>query len=210
MYVLRSVALKITICDNIYNIALGSDLARIIKLKFTQYQEWRVENMKRKIVFLNGHRDGTSYEVISKAISNKGTTIICNGCTGIESYKETFPALRSFTVKDGQRPFSVEKNSKYFIAGSIDNPKDLSYNPEFLTSLIFGCDYGCIGNDKKALVIFDDGSWNGIRNKMKTFWKLTHSKCQIIIVVQYLEDILDIALDKDMRKDILKYWNICI
>ena len=141
------------------------------------------------------------------AINNKGTTVICNGVASIASYKDAFPSLNLFITKDNQHCFSIENNNKYFIEGTFDVANN-HYGPTFLSSIILGCDYGYIGNDKKAMAIFDDGSWDGIKNKVETFWKLSHSKCQIVITCQDLESLLDINLDDNMKNDILKYWDI--
>lgn len=163
--------------------------------------------MKKKIIIVGKSGAGKSYKVLNMAIKNKGTTVVCNGVTSIESYKDAFPSLNSFITKDSQHSFSIENNNKYFIEGTFDIANN-HHSPTFLSSIILGCDYGYIGNDKKTMAIFDDESWNGIKNKVETFWKLSHSKCQIVITCQDLESLLDINLDDNMKNDILKYWEI--
>lgn len=140
------------------------------------------------------------------AVKNTGTTIICNGCTGIDSYNKTFPALNQFKTENSFCCFDVEKNDKYFIQSDHFSYENLEQ--DFLIALIKGCSYGHIGDDPQAMAIFDDNSWNSVKGKFSNFWELSHTKCQIIITCQDLSDLLNVALDHKMKKDISKYWNI--
>lgn len=162
--------------------------------------------MKNKTIILGKPGSGKSYTAVEKALKNKGTTLIVNTCCGKDHYERDFPQLRVFDEKDAKISFPIRDNGKYYIPYANESTIG------FANALIFGCDYGKLQDDKHAAVIFDDGSWLHQKEKMLTFWQLTHVKCGIIIVCDQLSDVFGLCsnhnLSKDMLADISKFWNI--
>lgn len=163
--------------------------------------------MKNKKIIIGKNGSGKSYTALLLALQNKHTTIIGNGVTGISRYIDDFSELSDFTEKIYNPVFSIQKDSKYF----INCAKNSADGVKFINSIIFGCDYGTLKNDKDALIVYDDGLWDCQENHLLTLWKLSHVKCEIIIVVNSLSDLLHIPekeITEQMKADIQKRWSI--
>ena len=95
---------------------------------------------------------------------------------------------------------------KYYLRTTSGNP-----SLEFVDALIHGCDYGYIGDDENATVLYDDGAWSNSDNNVVTFWQLSHTKCGIIITANTLCEVLKLKeneLTEAMIEDVKKYWCI--
>ena len=162
--------------------------------------------MKNKTIILGKPGSGKSYTAVEKALKNKGTTLIVNACCGKSYYERDFPQLRAYEEKESNVSFSIKNNEKYYIPHANESTVG------FANALIFGCGYGKLQDDKHATVLFDDGSWLYQKDKILTFWQLTHVKCGIVIVCNQLSDVFGLCSDRDLSKDMLgdisKYWNI--
>lgn len=164
---------------------------------------------KNKTIIIGKSGVGKTFMALTLGLKNKGTAIICNGCVDKSYYENSFPCLKDFQTKNGDYNFNVEEGGKYYICA-----KNCSSATEFVNTLIFGCDYGNIGIDKKAIIIYDDNAWIDSKNNLLTLWQLSHMKCKIIITADSVDSIYNIFkidkndLTKGMIKDILKYWNI--
>lgn len=162
---------------------------------------------KNKTIIMGTSGSGKSYKAIELALKNKGTTIIVNGCCGMDKYTDAFPELSDFISKEGNRSFNVEHNTKYFIG---DNPSTGSAT-SFANAIIFGCGYGTLKKDKNSMIIYDDGSWLRQDRPILRLWQLGHTNCQIVIVVDSWADLLNIKeseITKDIKNDVCKLWNV--
>lgn len=163
--------------------------------------------MKNKKIIIGKSGSGKSYTALLLALQNKHTTIIGNGVTGISRYIDDFSELSDFTEKIYNPVFSIQKDSKYF----INCAKNSADGVKFINSIIFGCDYGVLKNDKDAAIVYDDGLWNYQENQLLALWKLSHTRCKIIITVDSWEELLHIPekeITSKMKSDILKKWSI--
>lgn len=161
---------------------------------------------KNKTIIIGKSGTGKSFMALKLGLKKKGTTIICNACVDKSYYEENFPNLKEYENKDGNYNFVTEKGGKYYICA-----KDCKSSTGFVNALIHGCDYGKLGNDKKATIIYDDNAWVASENNLLTLWQLSHTDCEIIITADSICDILKInetQLTEKMMKDISKYWDI--
>ena len=169
--------------------------------------------MKNKTIYMGPSGSGKSYKALEE-LNNKGTTIILNSSTTKKTYEEDFPPLKTFTEKDCRYPFKITPNGTYFIKNLVGT-EQTKYASEFVNALIQGCDYGTLKDDPNARVLFDDGSWERLPDRLLTLWQLSHVECGISITIQSIEDLLNIGhsdfnedMLEDMLEDIKKYWNI--
>ena len=163
------------------------------KRKTEQGKQKRDQRPKNKIIIIGEYGSGKSYQALNLMSDKKGTCIICNGSTSISTYKANFPTLGDYAEKSNGQCFPVEQGGK------------------FVDALIHGCDYGYIGDDENATVLYDDGAWSSSDNNVVTFWQLSHTKCGIIITANTLCDVLKLKeteLTEEMIEDVKKYWCI--
>ena len=163
---------------------------------------------KNKIIIIGKSGAGKSYMALKFALKKKGTSIICNGCVDKSRYEENFPELKEYENKDNHHNFVAERDGKYYIRTGLRRPNS---SVGFLNALIYGCDYGKLGNDKEATIIYDDNAWVAGDNNLLTLWQFSHTDCRIIITANSICDILKIReneLTEEMIKDISKYWDI--
>lgn len=165
--------------------------------------------MKNKTIIVGACGSGTSHLALQMALKNTGTTMIVNGILRKEKYETEFPVLESFEEKNGSTSFRVNKNGKYYLSELVRvKHQNLT---QFAKSVILGCDYGDLKEEKEALVVYDDGIWSVEEDKLQTLWQLSHTKCGIIIVTQNLSDFFGIKnnqLTNDMLSDVKKHWNL--
>lgn len=161
---------------------------------------------KNKTIIIGKNGVGKSYMALDRALKKKGISIICNGSVDKSYYEENFPKLKEYENKDGHYNYVIESDGKYYIYTEKCKP-----GTEFLNALIHGCDYGKLGNNKKATIVYDDNAWVASDNNLLTLWQLSHTDCGIIITANSICDILKInenELTEKMIKDISKYWDI--
>ena len=161
---------------------------------------------KNKTIIIGGYGTGKSCMALDLVLKTKGTSIICNGWGDKSYYEKNFPFLKEYESKDGSRNFVAEKGKKYFICA-----KDCRAACDAVDALIYGCDYGELRNDKKSIVVFDDGAWERSENEFLDLWRLSHVDCGVIITANTIYDILKlnrIKVTEKMMKDISKHWNI--
>lgn len=176
------------------------------KLKFSEVHKNMTKLKKNKTIIIGKSGTGKSSLALKLGLQKKGTTIICNGCVDKSYYEKNFPCLKEYENKDGSYNFVAKKGKKYYICA-----KDCKSATGFINALIHGCDYGKLGNDKSATVIYDDEAWVASENNLLTLWQLSHTDCGIIITADSICDVLKInetELTEKMMKDISKYWNI--
>lgn len=179
---------------------------RLLKRKIEHAQQKKNQLHKNKMIILGNCGSGKSYKALSLMSDKNGTCIICNGSVAISTYKENFPTLADYEEKSNRQCFSVEQGGKYYIRTTGSNP-----SLKFVDALIYGCSYGCIGNDENATVLYDDGAWGSSDNNAVTLWQLSHIKCGIIITANTLCDVLKLKgneLLEEMIEDVEKYWKI--
>lgn len=166
--------------------------------------------MKNKTIYIGPSGSGKSYKALSKTVKNKGTTVIVNYAAQKSTYEKAFPELQTFEEKDGRYNFAVKQGGKYYSHNLLSH-KHAKHTAEFAKALITGCDYGNLKEDENAMVLFDDGSWDRIPDKLLTLWQLSHVNCGISITVDSINDLLDLRdsdFNKQMIEDIEKGWYI--
>lgn len=169
--------------------------------------------MARKIIIIGSSGTGKSCKALSMAVRNRGTTIIANGIYGTKNHidyiERTFPDLKKFQKKDATRCFCVKEREKYYLCvGKSSEPNGVA---SFTNAIVFGCDYGTLCNDRKAMVVYDNGVWNYQKDTLLTLWKLSHVKCKVIITVDSWESLIGAKnweISENMKKDIQKKWNV--
>jgi len=167
------------------------------------------ENMKNKTIYIGPSGSGKSYKALEKVVKNKGTTIILNYSKSKNAYEDSFLELKNFEERDGRDAFEIKLNGKYFITNQVIAEQS-AHATEFVRSLIQLLDFIDLKTVKKIRVLFDDGSWNRIPDKVLMLWQLSHIECGISITVNSSEELLDsdVGIDDKMLKDLKKYWNI--
>lgn len=165
--------------------------------------------MKNKKIIIGKNGSGKTYTALLYALKNNNTVVIGNYFEKLIQYISDFPKLSDYLEVDYNSSFPIRKNSKYYINGFKYSSRIEIV--DFLNSIIFGCDYGTLKNDKDALIVYDGDLWNCQENHLLTLWKLSHVKCEIIIVVNSLSDLLHIPekeITEQMKADIRKRWSI--
>lgn len=173
-------------------------------------------NFPSKTIIIGPPGSGKSYhtlQLVSEYISSdEGKTVfIADISTGLSAYIEKFPILKEFISADGMHSFNIENGKKYFVNGKELPAAYYSSLAEYTNSIIFGCDYGELHNNKNALIIYEDGVWNYQSNPLLTLWKLSHTLCNIIITVDSWSDLLRIPeneISDKMKEDIVKDWSV--
>lgn len=176
------------------------------KRKTKQGKQTKDQRPKNKIIIIGEYGSGKSYKALNLMSDKKGTCIICNGSVSISTYKANFPTLGDYAEESNGQCFPVEQGGKYYLRTTSGNP-----SLKFVDALIHGCDYGYIGDDENATVLYDDGAWSSSDNNVVTFWQLSHAKCGIIITANTLCDVLKLKeteLTEEMIEDVKKYWCI--
>ena len=53
-------------------------------------------------------------------------------------------------------------------------------------------EYNILRNDKKAMIVYDDNSWNyqGEKDRIELLKKLSQIKCQVVITVDCWDDLI--------------------
>ena len=100
----------------------------------------------------------------------------------------------------------MKQGGKYYLRTTSGNP-----SLEFVDALIHGCDYGYIGDDENATVLYDDGAWSNSDNNVVTFWQLSHTKMRNYHHSQYVVrgvKLKENELTEAMIEDVKKYWCI--
>ena len=92
------------------------------------------------------------------AVRNRGTTIIANGLYGTKNHidyiERTFPDLKKFQKKDATRCFCVKEREKYYLC--VGKPSGKDSIASFTNAIAFGCDYGSLCDNRKAMVVYGE------------------------------------------------------
>lgn len=145
-----------------------------------------------KIIIMGKSGSGKSFMAMQLAVNNKGTTILANGCEiAYKSYMEStyYPSIKDFVKETYYCLFTIKKGEKYFVE---ETRPAVCRNVELINTMALHSDYNILRNDKKAMIVYDDNSWNyqGEKDRIELLKKLSQIKCQVVITVDCWDDLI--------------------
>ena len=145
-----------------------------------------------KIIIIGKSGSGKSSMAMQLAVDNKGTTLLANGNEiAYKAYVEStyYPSIKDFIKENYDRLFTIKKGEKYFIE---ETRPAACRSMELINTMAFRSDYDVLRNDKCAMIVYDDNSWNyqAEKDRIKLLQKLSQIKCQIVITVSCWDDLI--------------------
>lgn len=171
-----------------------------------------------KIIIMGKSGSGKSSMAMQLAVDNKGTTLLANGSPlAYKYYMEStyYPSIKGFIKENYDRLFTIKKGEKYFVE---ETRPDIYRNMELINIMAFRSDYDVLRNDKHAMIIYEDGSWNyqAGKDRIKLLQKLSQIKCQVVLTVNCWDDLIgknvramDVGDFEAIKKDIENWgWKV--
>ena len=89
----------------------------------------------------------------------------------------------------GRMSLTIKKGEKYFVE---ETRPAVCRNVELINTMALHSDYNILRNDKKAMIVYDDNSWNyqGEKDRIELLKKLSQIKCQVVITVDCWDDLI--------------------